>query len=321
MKILGLLLLLMVGSGCGNEEDGKEGAEQFNYTGFAGRFRAATLPYTLSDTGLLKNRDTAAIRDPQFLGRISDSLKRKMFGKTTGIRWVPLARIESEGKETYFITKGISGSQKAALLTVFDSDHAYGASIPFLVPDKDPASSQVSAIDRQYSISKNTVSKLKYDVLIEGKDVFIYNNALKDFTLIITDELNEEEDELYNPIDTFPGKHRFAGDYGTGRNNIVSIRDGRSDKEISFFVHLEKEDGECVAELKGSAFFTSGTMAVYRQGGDHCVLQLRFTGNSVSLREEQGCGSHRGLNCLFEGSYAKKKTPKAAAKKPARKQG
>lgn len=317
--MLGLLLLLMVASGCGNDTDGEEEVEGFNYGGFAQRFRTVALPYSLSDTGLLKNRDTAAIRDPQFLGWISDSLKRRMFGKTTGIRWVPLARIESEGKETYFITKGISGNQKAALLTVFDNENAYGASIPFLVPDKDPASSQVSAIDRQYSISKTTVSKLKYDVLIEGRDVFIYNTALKNFTLIITDELNEEEDELYNPIDTFSRNHRFAGDYGTGRNNIVSIRDGRSDKEVSFFVHLEKEDGECVAELKGNAFFTSGTMAVYRQGGDHCVLQLRFTGNSVSLREEQGCGSHRGLNCLFEGSYAKKKTPKAGVKKTARK--
>jgi hypothetical protein len=319
MKMLGLLLLLMIASGCGNEGDVEEGAEGFNYTGFAKRFPAVKLPYSLSDTGLQKNRDTAALRDPQFLKWISDSLKRKMFGKTTGIRWVPLARIESEGKETYFITKGIAGSQKAALLTVFDNENAYGASIPFLVPDRDPASSQVSAIDRQFSISKNTVSKLKYDVLIEGKDVFIYNSALKNFTLIITDELNEEEDELYNPIDTFSRKHRFAGDYGTERNNIVSVRDGRSDKEISFFVHLEKEDGECIAELKGSAFFTSSTMAVYRQGGDHCVLQLRFSGSSVSLREEQGCGSHRGLNCPFEGSYAKKKAPKSGSKKPARK--
>src|SRR5687767_5991989 len=116
MKMLGLLLLLMVASGCANNGDGAdEASEGFNYAGFVKQFRPVSLPYSLSDTGLLKNRDTAAIRDPQFLRWISDSIKRKMFGKTTGIRWVPLARMEAEGQETYFITKGISGNQKAAL--------------------------------------------------------------------------------------------------------------------------------------------------------------------------------------------------------------
>lgn len=315
------VLLILLASACGGKDEG-DAAESggFNFAKFAERFKSANPPYVLTDQDLLRNRDTSAIRDPWFLARIPDSLKRKMFGKTTGIRWVPLARIDTE-EETYFITKGSSGNGSAALLTTFDKEKVYGASMPFLVPDKVPASTQVSAIDRQHSISKTTTSKLKYDVIVEGKDVFIYNRAAKGYTLIITDELNEKEGELVNPIDTLGKKHRFAGDYLRGKNNIVSVRDGRTPSEVRFFVHLEQADGACVAELKGSAFFTSGSMAVYRQGGDHCVLQLQFTGKAVSLREEQGCGAHRGLDCPFEGSFPKKKSPKPAPKKTGSRSG
>src|SRR5688572_14876422 len=219
MKILRLLLLVLMISGCGTaSDDAGEPTNGFDYAKFEERFRETKLPYTLTDTGLIRNKDTAAIRDPRFLAWITDSIQRKMFGKTTGIRWIPLVKINAED-ESYFITKGVSGNKTGALLTVFDKDNAYGASMPLLLPDNDPASSQVAAIDRQLSISKTTVSKLKYDVIVEGKDVFIYNRALKGFTLIITDELNEENNELFNAIDTLGKKHKYAGDYTRNKNN------------------------------------------------------------------------------------------------------
>jgi hypothetical protein len=60
---------------------------------------------------------------------------------------------------------------------------------------------------------------------------------------------------------------------------------------------------------------------VYRQGGDPCVLQFAFTPAAVALREEEGCGSARGLKCLFDGSYPRKQAdkPKAAKKKNSKK--
>ena len=156
----------------------------------------------------------------------------------------------------------------------------------------------------------------------EGKDVFVYNAAARQFTLIQTDVLDERSAELINPIDTLPGTHRFAGDYYLKeKRNIVSIRDARSPTQAMAFVHLDKNNGECVGELKGEILFTSTSTAVYRQGGDPCVLQFTFSGNTVTLKEEQGCGNHRGLNCPLEGVYTRKKEvkPKTPVKKGSKK--
>ena len=123
-------------------------------------------------------------------------------------------------------------------------------------------------------------------------------------------KLDEQNAELINPIDTFAKTRKFAGDYVKGKRNLVSIRNGRTPNQALAFIHLEDETGECSGELKGEILFTSSSSAIYRQGGDPCVLQFTFAGSSVTLKEEQGCGNHRGLDCPMEGTYTKKKEPK-----------
>ncbi len=44
-----------------------------------------------------------------------------------------------------------------------------------------------------------------------------------------------------------------------------------------------------------------------RTAADPCVLQFNFTPSSVTIKEMEGCGSHRGLHCVFEGTFARKK--------------
>jgi thiamine phosphate synthase YjbQ (UPF0047 family) len=79
------------------------------------------------------------------------------------------------------------------------------------------------------------------------------------------------------------------------------------------FIHFEKNNGECTGELKGNLLMTSSKTAVYRQGGDPCVLELNFGTSSVTLKEAEGCGLHRDLECLFEGTYPRKKVEKEKA--------
>ena len=79
---------------------------------------------------------------------------------------------------------------------------------------------------------------------------------------------------------------------------------------FTFFIHFDKNNGACTGELKGEAIIKSPTVAEYREGGDPCVLRFTFTTGSVILKEEEGCGSHRGLRCSFDGSFARKKEPK-----------
>ena len=48
-------------------------------------------------------------------------------------------------------------------------------------------------------------------------------------------------------------------------------------------------------------------LAEYRQGGDPCILQFRFSSTSVTVKELEACGSRRGLRCTFDGTYPRKK--------------
>ena len=123
--------------------------------------------------------------------------------------------------------------------------------------------------------------------------------------------------DVINPIDTFPRKLKLAGDYGKDKKNFISIRDGRTANQLLVFMHLDKNKSSCTGELKGDILLTSPTTAIYRQGGDPCVMTLRFTSSSVTVKEDEGCASHRGQDCVFDGTFLRKKDakPKQPVKK------
>lgn len=77
---------------------------------------------------------------------------------------------------------------------------------------------------------------------------------------------------------------------------------------------FEKSNAACIGELKGEAIMKTANTAVYQVGGDPCQLQFIFSSSAVTLKEIEGCGSRRGLNCSFDGSFAKKKVSKSANK-------
>jgi hypothetical protein len=317
---LGFVLICCIVWSCGDKkEETKEEEKGFSYEGFSKLFSSASLPYQLTDIELVKTKDTTVIRSPEFAKLVPDSVKNKIFSKGSKIKYSPLVKIQEPEAETYFLVKASSGNKKAALLLIFDAAGNYTTTFPFLIPDDETATSQSSSMDKSYTISRNTVRRKNGDIIAEGKNVFVYNSDAKNFTLIMTDLLDEQSADVINPIDTLPRTRKFAGDYGKGKRNIVSIRDGRTTNQAIAFVHLEKNEGECVGELKGEILFTSSTRAIYRQGGDPCVLEFSFTSSSVSLKEVEGCGNHRGINCTLEGSFSKKKEPRTSAKKTKKK--
>jgi hypothetical protein len=292
---------------CGNKKEGNGDEDGgYSFEKFSGGFKEANVPYQLTDTALLKNKDTSSLKAIEFTSLIHDSLKNKIFGKSK-VKYTPLAKIKVPDAETFLVVKASAGNKKAAILVIYDKNGEHGASFPFLVPDADPATSQVSLVEKSYVISK-LVSKKSGTTSSDGKDVYTYDAVSKSLVLIMTDPL-EEKTTVINPIDTLPRFNKYAGDYTSGKNALVSIRDGRTSKELMAFVHFRKNEGECVGELKGQLFFTSSTTAVYRQSGDPCIIQFSFKGSSVILKEENGCGNHRGIDCLFDGTYAKKKAP------------
>jgi len=52
--------------------------------------------------------------------------------------------------------------------------------------------------------------------------------------------------------------------------------------------------------------------AQFTQSGDPCIIDFRFDGNEISLKEQGSCGNHRGIKCFFNDSFIKKKEPRSS---------
>ncbi len=270
-------------------------------------------PYTLVDDSLERNtQDTSFISYTTFTGIVPDSVLTKAFGKLKPKLYV-IGKIPVKKQETYLLLKAISAGQRAAYVLVFNKANQFVTGLPLMVQDNNPATKQSAIMDAKLSVTTNTQHTTSDGRLIYRKDAYAYISSAGAFALILK-ESNETEtkNEIYNPIDTFPGKSKLAGDYRQNKLNMVSVRDNKKPGFITFFVHFEK-DGDCRGELKGEAKLSSAGKAVYRQPGDQCVLELAFKGNTVSLKED-GCGSHRDIKCFFEGSFVRKSPAKPAPK-------
>lgn len=134
--------------------------------------------------------------------------------------------------------------------------------------------------------------------------------------MLISTEPNEDIIEnVINPIDTLAKKNKFSGDYIINKRNFISIRDGKDNSNLLFFVHFEKDNATCNGELKGAARFISATVAQYKENDSPCTIQFDFKGNVVTMKEMEGCGSYRDIKCFFDGKYTRKKETKSPATK------
>ena len=303
---------------CNSSKTVEEEESEDTYEKFNSYFKTASIPFQISDTFFLKNKDTAALRGASYTSLLGDSITTKTFSKGVKVKYIPLWKIDLPEGGHYFIVKAEANRKKAAFLFVFDQQNQINASFPFLIPDEDAKTHQVSVIDKAYSISKNVSRKGENTIVAEGKDVFAYDKEAKSFVLVMTDPLDEKNLDIINPIDTLSRTHKLAGDYSKDKRNFVSVRDGRKPNLLTVFIHIDNGK-DCNGEIKGDATITSATTAIYQQPGDPCILQLNFSGSTVRLSEVEGCGSRRGLTCSFDGSFTRKKPAATKTKKQTKK--
>jgi hypothetical protein len=131
--------------------------------------------------------------------------------------------------------------------------------------------------------------------------------------MVVINDSNEDlkkRNEIINPIDTLPIKNKLSGDYVRDKKNFISIRDGKDPNNYLFFIYFEKNGGNCVGELKGDLQLRDKTNAQYKESGDPCVIDFRFEGSRLVVKEQGSCGNHRGIKCFFDDSYTKKNPPK-----------
>lgn len=317
LRVLFCIVLATMLAGCGNKKKKSiSGGDGVNIQEFAAFFPETKLPFIYSDSLFpKKENDSLLISQAVYNQLVPDSI---VVNNTLGqnAKFYPVARINNGTTETYLLARGIGANQKALFINVFDKEFKFIAALPIIKTDKNTTVKQTVTIDSKFNINKVVTKQNADGSYISGQDVYVLNNATKQFMLIMTDSLGDAIGELINPIDTLPKKHKFAADYGSAKTHLVSIRDGQRPGRISFFIRIQSSDKECMGELRGEATFTGENAAEYRQGGDPCILHFKFDAHKVTITEVEGCGSRLGnLQCSFNGNYPRKKEPKKLAAK------
>lgn len=306
-KWLLVLILPVLLAACKGKEKKLSDDDIIEVGDFLNLFNTLTLPVQMADSSFHKKGKDSTIKYAVFTRFVPDSVISKVFGK--GVKPVihPVGKIAVKKQETYLFLKAVTSSKNAGLVAVFDKDNKFSAAMPLIVQDKDVTSTQTAVMDTKLTISTNRQRKNASGQVIYQRSAYVYNDA-GIFTLILTEsnDVAATRNVLINPIDTLPRHNKLSGDYIRDKMNLVSIRDAKSPSEFLFFIHFEQDGGTCKGELKGKAKIISPTKAVYHQPGDQCEVQFTFSGKTVTINEESGCGSHRDIKCFFEGSFWKR---------------
>ena len=304
------LLLILVASllvQCKGKKASPTGEDPVEVSDFIEFFPEGKPPFEVQDTTLnRKEKDSLQINYKVFTQFVPDSVISADF-KTIKPRIYPMRRIDAGADGSLLFAKAIAGEKKIAYLLSFNRENEFTDAMKLLQQDATSATQQVSGLDRKFQVYKNVVRKEPNGTTSEGKEVYIYSADAGGFMLIMTDALDEKQVELVNPIDTFSRKNKHSADYIKDKKNLVSIRDQRGGR-FRFFIHIDKNNGECYGELKGEGAFKSANTGVYTQSGDPCSLQFTFTTSSVRITELSACGNRRGVKCTFDGVFPKKKS-------------
>lgn len=310
MRVILLSVVCLYLAACGGTTKKDKILSTTNFTDneFTKEFPVLNLKYQVSDS-MLKNN--AAEKPLAVAGKnyFPDSLVTAFFGKNVKPKFYPLGKTMNPGREVYLVMHGSDGERHAAFLLCYDNQLNYKDGLLLCATDNDPKSYSSGSIDKSFGI---VTRKENYQ---SGEGLKVSERTLMFSEGAFIDILNndpEQKQTMVNPLDTMSAKGKFAGDYVSGEQNFISIRDGRDSGEIVLFYHFEKGEG-CNKEIKDYARINSKNTAIFRKDGDPCVFTLTFTGTQLTLKEDQGCGNYRGLNCTLNGTFTKKKKPGAAS--------
>ncbi len=317
-KLLTVLLLTLLIAGCKGKKTKLVDEDTVGITDFVDFFDDLKLPYQIDDSVLLrKETDSSTIGYKIFTQFVHDTVITNQFGKTAKPQIYPLGKVRIKKFETYLFVKAVTAAKKVGYIIALDKDDKFITGMPLIVDDKDPLTIQNGGMDAKYAVIQTVQNRKRDGQVSEAKNVYILNSELQAFSLIMTDKgIESQEQEIINPIDTLSRKSKLSGDYIRSKRNFISIRDGNNSSTILFFIHFEKDNGECSGELKGEAVMQGAKTALFRASGNPCVLELSFSGNTVSMKEQAACGSYRDIKCFFDGSYTKAKEPKPESATP-----
>jgi hypothetical protein len=299
--------------GCKSKSASLSGDEPVDAKVFLDAFPLLTQSFTAADTNVQKKADTTVISRAVFTQFIPDSALQKFLGKdSAALQIKPVGRIENEN-EKYLLATFTQKRATILIAFVLDKKKKYQASLQLLSNRNDDDYRHSVVINREptFTLSREKSSD-NNTVLQYTRNGYAYNNSSATFIKVVDDsnEGKKKNDAIINPIDTLSRKSKFSGDYVVDKKNFISVRDGKNATTYDFFMHFEKDDGNCVGELKGEMSMHGDGKALYQESGDPCEIDFVFEDNEVKVKERGNCGNHRGIKCYFDDTYAKKKEKK-----------
>jgi hypothetical protein len=301
-------MVILLAAGCKNSTADLSGDEKISAADFIKAFPELDLPVSIADTGLKNFADTVLISRTVFTEFVPDSALNK-FSDTANKQLVihPAGIIHKKERDYLLATFSSSGKIKLAVF-VLDDKHKFLTSFLLLNNnDNDKYNHSVSITQEPAFIRKRekftTDNKSLY-----SRNGFAFNASSNSFAEVLHDS-NEDtarNNELINPIDTLPSTNKYSADYVADKKNFISVRDGKNAVTYSFFIHFEKNNGDCVGELKGMMALTDEKNAVFTESGDPCIINFTFTKNTIKIKEQGNCGNHRGITCPFDFTFKKK---------------
>lgn len=320
-KCLPVIFLFLLIAACKDKKKtvNTDGGEVLATSDFFEAFPSLKLPYTIYDTAMDDAGNTDTIGYDAFTRFASDTVLKITPGKGKNLSIYPIGRFDNKKREYYLLARVKNKNTSEIILMVFDKSQKFSASIPLLI-STDNKSVSSATIDNRFAITINKEWKSD-DEPLYYRSIYAYNNTGA-FTLVMTEtnDQSKNPNTLNNSLDTLPRKNKYSGDYVKGKNNMVSIRDGKTPATYRFFVHFKNDDEEnCSGELKGELTMKTATSGTYAENNDPCVVDFTFTASQVTVKEQGSCGSYRGIKCFFNHTYVKKKEPKQKEPKPVRK--
>jgi hypothetical protein len=299
--------LLLVIMACSDKKPDLSGETPLKAEDFIAAFPVINFPFAAADTNLHKLADTVTFGYKALQQFIPDSSLTPVAGTDKKLVIHPVGRIEKEN-ETYLLVNFTNRKKQTRLVVfVMDKKKKFMAAKEMLDTRSDDGYLHTLSINREPTFVIGKEKEGKDNNLLYTRAGWIYNDA--GLFMIVVNDSNEDPSKavVINPLDTLPRKNKYSGDYIRDKKNLISIRDNNKPNSYLFFVHFEKNKGTCIGELKGEMIMKDANSAQYTDKGDPCIVDFRFEGNQVTIRETGTCGNRRGMKCLFDDTFVKKR--------------
>jgi len=308
--LLATLFTLTIFFSCKNDEASLSGDAQVSMDAFTKAFQPLNLPMRIYDTSVQNLGDTATISLAAISGIVPDSVLqsfKKRKEKSPKITFHAIGKKES-GTDNFYLLTMKNGKNTGLIVFVFDKEKKFVASQDLLEKNNPDDYSHNVFITTEPAFIISREKKGKDNTTLYSRNSLAYSATSHSFITVMKDSNeNPENIAVINPLDTLPQKNKYSGNYVEDKKNYISLRDGNDEQAYQFFIHFEKNDGDCTGELKGILKMTDSKNAIYQQNGDACVIDFRFEGKRIILKERGNCGNHRGIKCFFDDEYVKKK--------------